>query len=247
MREKPLVTVITVSFNSEETIARTVESVLAQTYDKVEYIVMDGFSTDNTVPIVESYRPRFEEKGYRFKVISELDQGMYDALNKGVAMAEGEVIGQINSDDWYEPNAVERMVDTYLEKDFDVFWADLRILKRTGPMIKRAKYNNFMTTRHWNHPTTFIRASVYKTNPYELRSMCDDFELILRLHKQHRKMVVLNEVLANFTFGGMSTQKSWSETMNRIHLRCDYYKRNGYGFVYYVDSAVMELAKYILG
>ncbi len=244
---KPLISVITVTLNSEKTLAKAIESVLNQTYDKVEYIVMDGGSTDATMQIAREYQERFAAKGYDMKIISEADRGMYDALNKGVALATGDVIGQINSDDWYEPDALETVANKFMEEPFDLFWADLRIIKPSGEMIKKARIRNFVSTKDWSHPTTFIRAEIYKNNPYSLISMYDDFELILRLRKQGVKMAVENKVLANFVFGGMSTKKNLKDTVRRIKLSCNNYKINGYGLPYYIDRVVVETAKFILG
>lgn len=247
MVNKPLISVITVTLNSEKTVAKAIESVLNQTYDRVEYIIMDGGSTDSTVQIAEEYKERFAAKGYELKIVSEPDRGMYDALNKGVALATGDVIGQINSDDWYEPIALETVANKFMEDPFDLFWSDLRILKKTGNIIKKARIRKVVSTKDWNHPTTFIRAEVYKNNPYSLISMYDDFELILRLRKQGVKMAVENKVLANFVFGGMSTQKDFKDTLRRIKLSCNNYKINGYGLPYFIDRVVIEMAKFILG
>ena len=247
MVNKPLISVITVTLNSEKTVAKAIESVLNQTYDRVEYIIMDGGSTDSTVQIAEEYKERFAAKGYELKIVSESDRGMYDALNKGVALANGDVIGQINSDDWYEPIALETVANKFMDDPFDLFWSDLRILKKTGNIIKKARIRKVVSTKDWNHPTTFIRAEVYKNNPYSLISMYDDFELILRLRKQGVKMAVENMVLANFVFGGMSTQKDFKDTMRRIKLSCNNYKINGYGLPYFIDRVVIEMAKFILG
>lgn len=247
MVNKPLISVITVTLNSEKTVAKAIESVLNQTYDRVEYIIMDGGSTDSTVQIAEEYKERFAAKGYELKIVSESDRGMYDALNKGVALANGDVIGQINSDDWYEPIALETVANKFMDDPFDLFWSDLRILKKTGNIIKKARIRKVVSTKDWNHPTTFIRAEVYKNNPYSLISMYDDFELILRLRKQGVKMAVENMVLANFVFGGMSTQKDFKDTLKRIKLSCNNYKINGYGLPYFIDRVVIEMAKFILG
>ncbi len=247
MVSKPLISVVTVTLNSEETVAKAIESVLNQTYPSVEYIIMDGGSKDSTVRIAESYKERFAAKGYEFHIVSQADKGMYDALNKGVRMAKGDLIGQINSDDWYEPDALETVANKFVEDPFDLFWADLRIIKNSGEMIKKARIRNFVSTKDWNHPTTFIRSEVYKANPYSLISMYDDFELILRLRKKGIKMQVENKVLANFVFGGMSTQKNLKDTIRRIKLSCNNYKINGYGLPYYIDRVVVEMAKFILG
>ena len=119
------VSIITVTYNSEKTIVRTMESVLAQTYltltqgskgsptPLIEYLVVDGASKDRTVEIAESFRVRMEEAGIRLRIQSEPDHGIYDAMNKGIRMATGDIIGIINSDDWYEPEAVETAVETF--------------------------------------------------------------------------------------------------------------------------------------
>ena len=105
-----LVTILTVAFNAEATIAKTMESVLNQTYDDIEYIVIDGASKDKTVEVARKYQKAFDvAPGRKLIIVSEPDKGMYDGLNKGARMAHGELVGQINADDWYELDAVETM------------------------------------------------------------------------------------------------------------------------------------------
>ena len=106
----PLISIITVCFNSSKTIRQTIESVLNQTYTNIEYILVDGKSTDNTVAIIEEYAPQFTAKGIVYRWVSEPDAGIYDAMNKGIKLATGEWIGIINSDDWYELDACENML-----------------------------------------------------------------------------------------------------------------------------------------
>ncbi len=239
------ISVVTVAFNSERTLARTIESVLAQDYPDVEYLVIDGASRDGTVGIAESYRPKFEAKGWTYVVRSEPDRGIYDAMNKGVALATGDIIGQINSDDWYEPGAFRKVAEVYERTGFDLFWADLRIVKRTGNLIKRARRSDYLTTRHWNHPTTFLRASVYKANPYALESIADDWDLILRLRGKGVHVEVLNEVLANFSFGGVSTDNDFRKTLAAIRLTNSIYRKNGFrNPLYFLETAVIKLLKW---
>ncbi len=240
------VSIITATHNSACTVARTVESVLAQTVPPKEYIVFDGLSTDNTVEIIESYREQFDQKGIKLIVRSESDSGMYDAINKGVELATGDIIGNVNSDDYYEPIAVETVIDTYKKTGFGMMYADLRIVKPTGNIVKKAKLKKFATTRYWNHPTTFITKEVYKEYQYKLESMYDDCDLMLRIRKSPHKVVVVNKILSNFCFGGMSTQKNLDDVIERIKIRCKIYKNNGYGFIYYIDSFLMEFVKFIL-
>ena len=95
------VSIVTVTYNSEKTLGATMESVLDQTCTEIEYLIVDGASTDGTVAVAESYRERMERKGIRLRIVSEKDRGIYDAMNKGIRMATGDVIGILNSDDWY--------------------------------------------------------------------------------------------------------------------------------------------------
>ena len=110
MKKDTRVTIITVCYNSEKTIRKTMESVLEQTYTNIEYIVIDGQSLDTTMQIVKEIAPLF---GEWIKIISEPDKGIYDAMNKGIKLAKGELIGIINSDDFYEKDAVEKIEEVY--------------------------------------------------------------------------------------------------------------------------------------
>ena len=242
-----LVTIITVVYNCETTISRTIESVLAQTYRDIEYIIIDGVSSDNTVSIANSYSERFEEYGIKYIVLSEKDSGMYDALNKGAHMAHGEIIGQINADDWYEPNAVEKMVALYEREQYDFAWADLRIIRESGNIIKKAHIGKPWTTAGFCHPTMFSRKDALEEFPYACRCMDDDFDMITRAYSANKKIVVLNEVLANYSFGGMSTKKSIKDFYERIKMKYSTYRRNGFSRWYLMYCIVIELAKYVLG
>ena len=247
MKSNIKVTIITVAYNCADTIATAIESVLNQTYKNIEYLVIDGLSKDNTVQIAQSYIPKFEEKGFVMKVISEADKGMYDALNKGISMASGELIGNINADDWYEPIAVERMVDLYKIESYDLAWADLRIIKPSGNMVKKAYVGKLWTTAGFCHPTMFSKKEVLMEFPYACEQMDDDFEMVTRVRKANKKIVTLNEVLANYRFGGMSTKKSIRDSIRRVKMKYATYKKHGYSSLYWFYCVAMEAAKYILG
>ena len=241
------VTIITVAYNCEETIATAIESVLNQTYQNIEYLVVDGLSKDSTAEIARKYVPQFEKLGMTMRVISEEDKGMYDALNKGIAIASGELVGNINADDWYEPIAVERMVALYLREAYDIAWSDLRIIKSTGNMIKKAHVGKIWTTSGFCHPTMFSKKEVLLEFPYACEQMDDDFEMVTRAHKANKKIVTLNEVLANYRFGGMSTKKSIKDSMQRVRMKYATYKKHGYSPLYWFYCVAIEAAKYILG
>lgn len=239
------VSVITVCRNSEFVIRKTIESVLHQTYDYVEYIIIDGQSKDDTVNIALFYNDLFEERGYSYRIISEPDHGIYDAMNKGISMATGEIVGLINSGDWYEVQAIQRMIDTYREKSFDMFYADLRIWRKNTTMVKKARVRKFLTTRDWNHPTTFIKREIYKEYQYACKGIYDDWDLVLRIRRAGYDVVILNEILANFCFGGASNTKSLKAAVGRFEERYRIYRNNGFSRFYLFECVFMEAVKYL--
>ncbi|MCZ2442992.1 MAG: glycosyltransferase [Flavobacteriales bacterium] len=244
-----LVSILSVAFNSEATIARTIESVLAQTYQNIEYIIIDGNSKDGTVSVAESFRPRFEEKHIPYTIISEPDKGMYDGLNKGARLAKGELVGQINTDDWYEPDAVETMVKLYKSEHYDAAWGSIRIKKKSGDMIKHAKVGKLWTTTHWCHPGMFSKRETLLEFPYALETMYDDFDYITAVHKAGKKIVTIDRVISNFTFGegGQSTKKSFAEAKKRVRVTYGIYRKHGMSRLYWLHRWLVEGFKLIVG
>ncbi len=248
MEKEITVSMITAAYNSEATIRDTIESVLGQTYPRIEYIVIDGLSSDRTVEIAESYRQAFAEKGYDYRIVSEKDHGIYEAMNKGIAMASGDLVGLINSDDWYEPEAAACAAKTWEETHYDMMYADLRMFKRDGTvLVKKARYReHYITTRDWNHPTTFITKEMYGIYQYACKGNADDLDLMLRLRRDHRKVVVVNQILANYRLGGSSNQKqpkvAWARFLSKYHA----YRDNGYSRLYLIECILMEGGKLIL-
>lgn len=243
-----LVSIITVAFNSGATIAKTIESVLNQTYHNIEYIIVDGNSTDDTVSVARKYEKSFEEKpGRTLKIISEPDKGMYDALNKGANLSHGVIVGQINADDWYEPDAVEKMVAFYEKEQFDVAWGNMNVIKKSGNMLKKAKIGRLWTTSGWCHPAMFSKREILLEFPYALESMYDDFDYVTTVYRAKKKVLTLDEVISNFSFGGMSTKKNWKETRKRIKISYAIYKKHGMSKFYWFHRVIVETAKYILG
>lgn len=247
--EDVLVSIITVCYNSEETIRDTIESVLKQEYKKIEYIIIDGQSKDNTLAIALEYEEAFRERGYIYRIVSEKDNGIYDAMNKGIRLAQGELIGIINSDDWYEPMAVKTAVETYMEEKYDMFYADICLITQDGrKIIKHSKKDVFPTSRHWNHPTTFITKCTYEElGLYRNEGIHDDFDLVLRIRKAEKKIIIKNIVLANFRAGGASNSKLLKNCFKRCHDRYTCYRNNGYSRLYWLECVAIEVAKYLIG
>lgn len=248
MISEPSVSIITVTFNSEATLARTIESVLSQTTAPKEYIIVDGCSKDGTLSVAESFRADLEGKGIKYKVISEPDNGIYDAMNKGINLAEGDIIGMINSDDWYEPCAVETVVSAYREDPFDLFYADLKMhMPGGGTFIKHSRNRRYATSRDWNHPTTFITRRMYDEYKYKNDTIHDDYDLILRLKKAGAKTVVKNTVIADFTMNGTSHTRNFKKAMERVGIKYKIYRDNGYSPLYFFECFTVEMAKLIVG
>lgn len=243
------VSIVTVTYNSEKTLEITMESVLAQTYDRIEYLIIDGASSDGTVSLAESYRERMEQKGICLRIVSEPDSGIYDAMNKGIQLAEGDIIGILNSNDWYEPDAVETVVKEFAQENCDLLFANIRMHKRDGSsFVKKARIRSFQTSRDWNHPTMFVRADVYKSHPFRNKGIHDDYGCYLQIAKEGYRMITLDKVLANFRMGGVSNHKSLKEAVQRIKDRYRWcYRVNGYSRWYLLECIAIEAAKMLLG
>lgn len=243
------VSIITVSYNSEKSIGHTIESVLAQDYRDIEYWIIDGASKDRTVEVAESYRTALEAKGIALHVISEPDGGIYDAMNKGISLATGDIIGILNSDDWYEPHTIRTVVDTFEREQCELMYAHIRMHKTDGScFIKKARMRGYQTSRDWNHPTTFVLAQVYKENPFRDLGIHDDYGFFLQMKRQKRRIVIVDQVLANFRMGGASNHKDFKAARKRIVDRYKYcYRINGYSRWYMLECVAIEVAKMILG
>lgn len=247
MAEKPLVSIITSTFNSSGTVGCAIESVLNQTYSRIEYIIADGKSRDDTLAAAESYRPRFEARGFRYKVLCSRDSGMYAGMNKGIDAAQGELVGIVNSDDFYEPDIVKTAVREYLKRDYDLFYADLNIVDGQGNRIKRKKARRMkhcFTTRHWNHPTTFIPKRIYDIRRYdESFQYYGDWDLMLWIFKNCRNIAVVNQPLSNFRLGGKTTRQGTEILRKKYEERRRGYRNNGYSPLYGIECFCMEYAK----
>ena len=202
------VSIITVSFNSEKTIIDTIQSVLSQDYKDIEYIIIDGLSKDNTINIVNSFGDKIS------KFVSEKDKGLYDAMNKGIDLATGEVIGFLNSDDFYANGQVISKIVKTFQKETDAVYADLVYVAAQDKLKitrtwKSGTYVSGSFLKGWMppHPTFFVRKSIYQQYGKftdKLRSAAD-YELMLRfIHKHKINLAYLPEVIVHMRAGGTS-------------------------------------------
>lgn len=243
------VSIITIAYNSEAVIGPTIESVLAQTFHEIEYLIIDGASKDHTVQVAESYRERLEELGIDYRIYSEPDEGIYDAMNKGVRLATGDIVGILNSGDQYEDCAVETAIETFKNTDCELMFGDICMIKTDGSsFVKKARQRKFQTSRDWNHPTTFVKAEILKQYPFRKLGIHDDYGFYLQMRKQNRQILTVPKVLAKFYMGGASNHKNLKAAWKRIMDRYRYcYRINGYSRLYMIECVAIEAAKMILG
>jgi glycosyltransferase involved in cell wall biosynthesis len=214
------ISIITVCYNSAATIKRTMESVLNQTYKDIEYIIIDGASTDGTLEIIKAYQDSFQG---RLKVVSEPDNGIYDAMNKGIRMASGELIGILNSDDYYEPMAVEYIENNKRDDKYQILYGFMRSVK-DGEEFKIDRCSHkFMRNAMIAHPTCFVSKKIYEDfGGYDLQYVSvADYDFMLRMSENKDvKFYPVDHVITNFAMGGMSaTDAAW---LDLLKLRRNY-------------------------
>lgn len=204
----PLVSVITVTFNAQRYIEQTIQSVLAQTYPDTEYIIIDGGSTDGTTDIIHRYA------GHLSYWVSEKDNGIYDAMNKGIRHAKGQLIGMVNAGDFYEPDTVQRVVDAYMQHpDCGVFHGDINMLNEDGSLFKQKHANTDLQQLDKGfglfHPTFFIPKAVYeKIGLYDTDfRLAADYDFALRCRNAAVPFCHIPYILSNFRIGGATNRQ----------------------------------------
>ena len=217
MINKLKISIITVSLNSEDTIRNTIESIISQYYDNIEYIVIDGGSNDKTIEITKQFSDHIDY------ISSDSDDGIYDAMNKGIKVATGDVIGILNSDDFY-PNSfvISNVVESFEKYNCDAVYGDLVYVKANNinkirRYWKAGMYTTSKIKNGWMlpHPTFFVKKKIYMRHglyDIDLRSAAD-YEMILRLLYKHNISVhYIPMILVNMRTGGESNRSF----LNRI-------------------------------
>lgn len=203
------ISIITVCYNSEKTIEDTIQSVINQTYENIEYIIIDGKSSDSTLFIINKYKNNIS------LIISEKDKGIYDAINKGIDLATGEIIGNLNSDDFYIDNNVIEDVVTQLQQTkakglyADLIYVDNENTNKITRLWKSNEYKKDMFLKGWMppHPTFFVKKEIYQRyGKFNLDfTSAADYELMLRfIHKHEISLTYLPRVIVKMRVGGIS-------------------------------------------
>jgi glycosyltransferase involved in cell wall biosynthesis len=201
-KDMPLVTVLTVVFNAVATLEQTILSVISQTYKNIQYVIVDGGSTDGSVEIIKKYEQHLHYW------VSEPDHGIYDGFNKALSHATGTLISILNSDDWYEPEAIATVVcHSTLNPDIDIIHGLLRFISVDNqPESIAGHYHSFLERGMIEHPTCFIKKTLYDQigNFNVAYRSAADFEWMQRARIANPRFSLIEVVLTNFRRGGMS-------------------------------------------
>lgn len=212
----PLFSIITVVYNGVNTIEQTIQSVINQIYEHKEYIIIDGGSTDGTIAIIKKYA------AYLSFWVSERDNGIYDAMNKGISHSQGNIIGILNADDWYEPDILSKIAAHYLEYGFNhVTHGIMRIFSNeefysiVGNSVHRLRYDMIQ------HPTCFVPSIIYQTHGiYDVKyKYSADYDLILKYVNSGVKFHFLEEIITNFRLGGLSSISNAEIEMYKVRAK----------------------------
>ncbi len=251
-----LFSIITVSFNSAKTIEKTIQSLLGQSCKDFEYLIVDGNSSDHTVDIVKKYEPLFEG---RLKWISEPDTGIYNAMNKGIRMASGDIIGIVNSDDWLDDNTLQILSD-YINlnnldpktpfiltgyMNFHYANGDVQILKTS-----RERMESYCKVYRMglNHPATFVTSKVYQTVGLfdENLKLYADSDFVNMCYKAEVPVFYIESILSNMSDNGASNNYSKQSLLDRKYILKKHAKsRFEYLGMYVKSCFVHYLRRYI--
>ena len=216
------VSIITVCFNSATTIEKTLQSVLSQKYKDIEYIVIDGKSTDGTLNIIDRYKEKID------RIISEPDKGIYDAMNKGLALASGDIIGFLNSDDHFvDDRVVGRVVREFKRRRVQCVYADVYYIDKKGKVVRhyRSPADPIRGFKRYGfspaHPTFYVKRDVYERyGGFDLEyETANDYDLMLRfLYKHHITYSYIPLVLVKMQEGGSATRNLRSIIKGNIEV-----------------------------
>ncbi|TYT76150.1 glycosyltransferase family 2 protein [Desulfobotulus mexicanus] len=225
------ISIITVCYNSQSTILDTIKSVFSQTHSDVEYIIIDGGSSDDTLKIISNFKNRIA------KIVSEPDNGIYSAMNKGLALVTGDIVGILNSDDFYANNRIlSKVAETFEREQVDCVFGDLVYVdavhtERIVRYWKSSPYKHGLFQRGWHppHPTFFVKKELYLKfgNFDESFMIASDIEIMLRFIERYNvRPFYISKILVKMRCGGTSNQSLWN--IFKANIECyKAYRING--------------------
>ncbi len=225
----PKISIITAALNAAHTLPSTLDSVLAQDYAHIEHIIIDGKSSNNTLDLIESYRHKYHTKGYELHVFSQKDRGIYDAMNKRLQLASGEIVGFLNADDFFAQNNVASLIAWGFAKPsnaIQIVYADVIYVDKNLKPIRdfRAKpytKDAFRFGFHPPHPSFYVKKDVYQTyGGFNLKyKIASDYEIMLRFLEKHQlQSLYIQEYFVKMRIGSVSNANF--KNIIRANLEC---------------------------
>jgi glycosyltransferase involved in cell wall biosynthesis len=223
------ISLITVAFNAGNTIRRCIESVIAQSFKNVEYIIIDGGSNDKTIEVLKKYKDHINI------FLSESDNGIYDAMNKGIKLASGHIIGMLNADDFFtDTSTLSAVAAAFRQQDTSIIYGDLDYINKKGKVIREWRSGNYFPGMYnWGwmppHPTFYCKRELFlKLGLYSLEyGTAADYELMVRfMHKNQLNAFYLEKVMVKMNIGGASN-KSLSNRVQGLLFDFKAMRNNG--------------------
>jgi glycosyltransferase involved in cell wall biosynthesis len=237
MDKFPLISVITIVYNGDKHLEQTILSVLGQNYPNIEYIIIDGGSKDRTVEIIRKYADRLKYW------VSEKDNGVSDAFNKGLKVATGEFVGIINADDWYAPGAFH-LVSGYFT-DNDVLYGDMQMWKaEKKEYVVQGNHHLMESEMSVNHPTVYVRRTCYeKEGAFNSMYKCAmDYDLLLKLKLKNYRFTRVPAVIANMRWDGVSDSKWLLGCKETLRIKTKYIPRRKMRHIVYYYNHILAIA-----
>lgn len=243
---KPFFTIITATFNSEQTLERTINSVLNQTFTDFEYLIIDGNSLDKTVTIIKQFEIEFKKKNIIYKYISESDKGLYDAWNKGIELSKGEWISFLGSDDYYLQDALETYKQN-LHSNYNYIHSNVQLINESGKNLKilgeQMVAGAFFRNMEIAHVGSFHHKSLFESENFSLKyKSANDYYFFLRNFEKINSFYI-NKITAVMQYGGVSTNVN-SSLKEALFVKLETNKRNK--LLCYMDFFIDHLKHFCL-
>lgn len=241
MKESPLISIVTVTYNAEQTLERTIKSVEEQTYPRIEHVLIDGCSSDRTMSYIQRYVERNGGKSHLIRVIREPDNGLYDAMNKGIQLATGDYLVFLNAGDkLHETTTIEEMVGKMEwqrnRANYAVVYGETDLVDNDGNFLRhrRLQAPEKLTSKSFRngmlvcHQSFYVRTDLAKATPYDLHYRYSaDYDWCIRLMQraEKRRLRFLNShlILTDYLSEGLTTKNHRSSLLERFRLMIHHY------------------------
>jgi glycosyltransferase involved in cell wall biosynthesis len=223
--------------------------VLNQTYPNIEYILVDGKSTDNTMSIIKDFESKFAAKGISYRYVSEPDKGIYDAMNKGIAMANGDWVGIINSDDWYELDACAKVME-HINLDTRIAYGICAMHEwvhneyHFSGVMQHSPESMYYCNYDMAHPAVFINSQIYKKHQFDLSyKLAADVDFLMRIFEAGYRSTFIPFILTNFRCDGATGQQKFLSGKENLEIR---FKYRRISLLHYLKRKIIYYIKFAI-